>query len=453
MSAVEQYVLVGVARARERWASDLARWSTSGAAPLEFVKCLTPDEARAVLGSGRRASALLLDARGPGVDRDLIAAAAAVNVPTIVVSDGSVHRDWDALGCAVVIDQELELSELMEVLDRETVPVDRSRRPGRTILSPDHRPRTGRVIAVVGIGGAGASTVAMAAAQDLATDAGRAVPSEGSVAPEGGLVLVDGARRGSLAMYHHIGDVVPGLPELVEAHRSDRLDPEAVRELTFDVPRRGYHLLLGRRRTADWVTARRGAVDAAIDGLTRAYATVVVDLDPDVDDQAATGSPDVEDRHAVTLASLEIADLVLVVGRGDLHGVQALVGLLDELLDAGVPAPRILPVINGAPRSPAARSAITAAVARLAEGVDADTAVRPVLHLRRVRNLEDVHDRVAPLPRSLTRPVGHQVRHLLSSPAGRPSDTTARRRVRAGELGTAVLALGAHDDEPRSDVA
>ena len=43
MSGGEQYVLIGVARPRERWSSDLARWSTCGAAPIVFVMCLTAD--------------------------------------------------------------------------------------------------------------------------------------------------------------------------------------------------------------------------------------------------------------------------------------------------------------------------------------------------------------------------------------------------------------------------
>ena len=74
MSA-DRFVVVGVTRARARWVADLARWSTDGAAPIEFVSCLTATEAGAVLGTGRRVSALLLDARGPGIDRDLIDAA------------------------------------------------------------------------------------------------------------------------------------------------------------------------------------------------------------------------------------------------------------------------------------------------------------------------------------------------------------------------------------------
>ena len=76
----DPYVIVGVARTRQGWFSEVARWSTSGAAPVEFLKCLTTDEARALLGSGRRASALLVDAATPGLDRELTADAAAFGV-------------------------------------------------------------------------------------------------------------------------------------------------------------------------------------------------------------------------------------------------------------------------------------------------------------------------------------------------------------------------------------
>jgi hypothetical protein len=153
MTGDGQYVLVGVARARERWSSDLARWATSGAAPIEFVKCLTADEANAVLGTGRRASALLLDARGPGIDRDLIATAADLGTPTIVVSDRSVHRDWDALGCAAVVDHELDPATLLRCW-----PGTPSRSTGRVVLggpAEARREPARRVLAVVGPGGTG----------------------------------------------------------------------------------------------------------------------------------------------------------------------------------------------------------------------------------------------------------------------------------------------------------
>ena len=319
-----------------------------------------------------------------------------------MVTDGSLQRDWDALGCAAVLDHRLSLQSLLERLDQHAAAVDRSRRPGRIEIGPARRAPGGRSIAVVGSGGVGTTTVAMALCQALGCD--------GSAT-----VLVDGARRGNLAMYHHIGDVIPGMPELVDAHRSDRLDPAEVRSLTFEVPSRGYSVLLGRRRVADWVTLRRRSVDAALDALLRSFSTVVIDIDPDLDGQADTGSPDVEDRHAVSLAALHTADLVAVVGRPGLHGVHALTALIDDVLCAGTPPHRVLPVVVDSARSPAARATLAASIPRLVgdAGAPADEPLQPVLQLRRVRGMDDIHDRVAPMPASLCRPLGRAAQHLL----------------------------------------
>ena len=95
----DRFVVVGVTRARARWVADLARWSTDGAAPIEFISCLTATEAGAVLGTGRRVSALLLDARGPGIDRDLIdAASTATGMPSAAppwsTTDWTPGRWW-----------------------------------------------------------------------------------------------------------------------------------------------------------------------------------------------------------------------------------------------------------------------------------------------------------------------------------------------------------------------
>lgn len=437
----EQFVLVGVARTRAAWASDLARWSTSGAAPIEFVKCLTPDEAAVVLGSGRRVSALLVDARSAGADRDLIGTAADAGVPTLVISDRTVHRDWDALGVTAVIEHDPDPRALLDTLARHCTPVDRSRRTARSRLDPDpDTSRPGRLVAVLGTGGSGSSTVAMALAQALAS------------AAVGRVVLVDGGHRNDLAMYHDVGDVLPGLPELVEAHRSDRLDPEEVRRLTFPIPSRGYSVLLGRRRRADWVTLRRRSVDAAIESLGRSFDLTIIDATADLDGQSLTGSADVEDRHAVALAATASADLTLVTGRADLHGLHALVDLLGEVLATGVPADRVVPVLVGVPRSPATRARLTAATSRLAavgpQGDGASDQLQPPLMLPRVRQLDDRHDRVAPLPISLCAPAGHRIERLLGSLDHRVPASKADR-IRVGELATDADPW----DGPTSEVA
>src|SRR3546814_2814274 len=70
-------------------------------------------------------------------------------------------------------------------------------------------------------------------------------------------------------MLHAARDVVPGVAELVEAHRSGSPGPHEVRDLTWEVGARGYRLLLGLRRHRDWTAIRPRAFDAALDGLRR----------------------------------------------------------------------------------------------------------------------------------------------------------------------------------------
>lgn len=422
MSA-ERYVLVGVTRARARWVSDLARWATDGAAPIEFVSCLSATEAGAVLGTGRRVSALLLDARGPGIDRDLIDAARAADIPSIVVTDGTVHRDWSALGCTTVIEDNLDPASLARHLQKHARPVGPSRRPGRSTLRPT-QVVTGRVFAVVGTGGSGTSTVAMALAQaaSLSSDS---------------IVLLDGAGRGSLAMYHGLGDVVPGLPELVEAHRSDNIDPDDVRALTHEVPSRGYRVLLGRRRMADWVTLRRRSVDAALATLARTFTTLVIDMDAEFDDRAETGSSDVEDRHAVNLAAIDLAHVVLVVGRSGLHGLHNLTAVIEDLLDAGVPAHRVVPVITDAPMSKAARMLLRRTIDKLTDSDDGDGIHRAVM-LRHFRSMEDIHNRVDPMPGRLVDQLHRSVVLGSEAIAPRPHRTVDPEPVTVGDLDTDI---------------
>lgn len=447
MSA-DRYVLVVVGRARERWLTELGRWSTTGAAPLEVLRCLGGEEALAVLGSGRRVSALMVDARA-AVDRDLVATAGAHDVPTLVVSDGSVHRDWEALGCVAVLDAGFDRDRLLSALAEHCTTVDRTRRPARVTLAR-REPTACTFVGVLGTGGSGTSTVAMGLAQAVGADSSTGTDGAGRV------VLVDGARRGELAMYHDVGDVIPGLPELVEAHRGDRLDPLSARELTYRIDERGYDLLLGRRRPNDWVVLRRRAVAAALDTLARSYRAVIVDMDADLDGEHDTGSADVGDRHSVAISVLERADVVLVVGRPGLKGLHSLATLLGDVVDAGVPPTRVQPVINGIGRNPAVRAAASRTLHRLCSTETDDLAVS-ALHLRTVRTLEEVHRRRSALPRVLCEPLGRAVDHLLHTlpRRGADDDATLGDRIRPGELGTRLDRHGTGPLGPldRSDVA
>lgn len=420
----DRYVVVGLARSRCRWFGELARWATAGVAPIEFVKCLTSDEVRAVIGAGRPVSALLVDAGLTRLDRDLVEAAADAGAPTILVGP-SAAQDWEALGCTSALDADFSRDQLVETLDRWARRVDRSTaRPPRRIDLQGPVPRA-PLVGVTGAGGTGASVVAMALAQ--------AAAEEGT-----DTVLVDGCRRADLAMYHDIGDVLPGLPELVDVHRTDDADPDLVRSVEFPVAQRGYRILLGIRRARDWAGLRPRAIDAAIDGLRRTHGMVVIDHDPDLEREVDTGSVDVEDRHAVALHTAARADAVVVVVEPGLKGLHDAVRIIDDLCRVGVAADAILPVLNRAPRSAPARAQLARALRALTvERTDGAARVAAPVFVPHHRSLEGCHRTAAALPASLTRVVWSGVSGRLARPAAR---TTAGgpESVRPGDLGTRI---------------
>lgn len=369
--AGDRYVLLGLARPRASWFRRVAQWSTSGALPVEFLKCVSVEEVRARLASGRPVSAVLVDGRLPSVDRDLLAAAAC---PVIVVDAAPTRHDWKSLGAAAVLPEDVERDELLGVLAAIAVLVGRVTSAELDDAPADPPWSLAPVVAVCGTGGTGASTVAAALAQGI----------------DGDVVLADLALRADQAVLHDVRDVAPALQELVDAHRSARPSPEEVRGLTFHVVERHYHLLLGLRSASQWTAVRRRAFEVAFQSLRAAFEVVVCDVTGDLE-------PEDERTHLAGTA-VRAADAVFAVGRPGVKGVHSLVRLLHELAGGGVERERIVPVLNVAPRHPRARAEITSALAELAPGVGA-----PVfLPERKVEQaLRDVVPLPSPLPAAL----------------------------------------------------
>ena len=354
----ERFVVLGLARARRQWFADVGRWSTSAALPAEFLRCVSVEELRARLGSGRAHSCALLDGGLPVVDRDLLESVREAGTVVMVVDDGRPRRDWVALGAAAVLPAALTREVLLDALATHAVmvgdaavplPGGARREPLDLALAPS------AVAAVCGPGGTGASTVAAALAQGLGED-----PRH-----QGTVVLADLARNAEQAMLHDVRDVMPGIQELVEAHRGGTPSASEVEALTFSVVERRYHLLLGLRQARYWATLRPRAFEAAFDSLRRVFATVVCDVTADFEGEEGSGSADVEERNLMSRTAVSWADAVFAVGRPGVKGVHALVRVIADLAGHGVPAGRIVPVVNTAPRPPRARAEIAATLADL----------------------------------------------------------------------------------------
>lgn len=381
----DRFVVLGVARARSEWFREVAHWGHTAALPIEFVKAVSIDEVRVRLRSGRPYSALLVDHATHGLDRDLVDLAMENGTAVVLVGGGQPAAGTE-LGVSGHLDSRFGRDELLRVLHQVATPVAAAPALGadHLVVRPDESVvHAGRIVAVTGAGGTGRSTVAMALAQNLAAD-----PRQRAM-----VCLADLALDADLALLHDAGDVVPGIVELVEAHRSGRPTIDDVRALTWWVPERGYHLLLGLRRHRDWTSLRKRSISAALDSLRRSFRIAVADVDADLEGERQTGSFDIEERNALARLSIDAASVVCVVGGPGVHGTHGLLRVTRDLLDHGVPASSIVPVVNRAPRRSRERAELTRALEELLPSTGGGEALRPPVQLGAQRRLDtDLRD-------------------------------------------------------------
>lgn len=431
--STERYVVLGLARVRSPWFTEVAKWANSGSLAMDFVKTVSTEEVRSHLSSGRQFSAILVDGGLPGIDRDLLELAAERGSAVVVVTDGG--RDWAGVGASATLPHDFSRLELEGVLGDHATPINRADDVPGQVEHAEARPGfRARTIAVTGSGGTGRSVLASALAQGFGAD----------VAHTDTVVLADLALHADQAMLHDARDVIPGVVELVESHRSGAPTPEEVRSLTFDIVSRRYRLLLGLRRHRDWTALRPRALRAALDGLRQAFTMVIADIDDDLEGEHTTGSADIEDRNLLARTTLSLADVVVVVGAPGVKGTHSMLRVVRDVIGAGVEPARIVPVVNRAPRRGPARTELARTVtALLAASNPGEPVLSPILVTER-RQVEDaLRDGVA-FPAAIVDPLTDAVRIRLDalverSPAPSPFDD--------GPVPVPVGSLGAWDEE------
>jgi hypothetical protein len=431
---MSRYVVFGLAVARSAWFDHVSGLANAGAVPVEFVKCVSASEVAGRLRAGQVCSAVVADEGATGVDRDLVEIAASAGVPVVLVGPGRVTSA--GFGVAAHLTSSFTGPELVDTLKRLARPAAEmaTRVATPAPQAPEPSPDLAPLVAVTGPGGTGASTVAIALAQGLA-----------SRRAAGAVLLADLARRADHALLHATPDVVPGLPEAVDTYRSTALDRGALRSLTFRVDSRGYDVLLGVRRAHDWAAMRPRAFEATIAGLRQAWSLVVADIDGDLEGYAETGSTDIEERnHAARLAVANAAAIV-VVGAPTAKGIHSLLRSVTAVVGAGAEPGRLIPVVNAAPRSRWARAELTRTVRDLVQPrLSSLDGIGAVVHLPWRRAVEPALRDVTGLPSEITRPVTAVVESLLAGPGGVKAPAEVEPlAVRPGTLGLALEGVGA----------
>ena len=400
----ERFVVLGVAPVRREWFTKVSRLAHEAAIPVEFIKCISTNEVISRLESSRPFSAALIDGSANGIDRDLFDLAASVGCSPIVIDHGLVERDWAELGAKAVLPERFEGADLLAVLEDHAQPVGGTTEDPTTAEAGESLDtRRGRVVAVTGSGGMGASTVAMALAQGLAE---RSDPRP--------LVLADMALRSSQALLHDTRDVIPGLTEFVDTHRLGVPNAVEAAASVHSFPERGYDLLLGLRHERDWGSIPARALAASWNTLINRYQTTVCDITGDFDGVEETGSTDIEDRNRLARMAARNSDLVLTVSKGGAWGMRHLIASIVALEEVGVEPSRIVPVINFAPRSPRTRAEITKAVTQLLDGRSKEPrAVAPPTFIPFRKNLDAAVGSGAPMPSAIHSPVTSSVEIFL----------------------------------------
>jgi hypothetical protein len=279
------------------WDDRLRRCLAPGPVAVELIFCRSADELAVRLASGRPCSAVIAPAPVDG----------CAGPPAVPI---------------VVLTSNFSLDELLAELARVGArPIACRDRLPALALPPATPPAVepGRLVAVCGPGGTGASTVAMALASGLPR-----------------AVLADFALRADQLVLHGLAPETRwGLREFLAFPRFPDLRI---------LPGCGYRLLPGLRRPSHWTLVRPGPFDRAL-GVLRTV-DVVADITGDFEGEAETGSIDVEERNHMARRTASLADLVVIVAGPGEKGRHALDRLVTDLLALGVDPSRIVPIIN-----------------------------------------------------------------------------------------------------------
>lgn len=252
------------------------------------------------------------------------------------------------------------------------------------VVADDAAPRRGSVVAVWGpVGAPGRTTTALELAAVLGGLSrgrrrhGRARREAAASAASESALLVDADTYGaSMAARLGLLDDAPGLAAVARAAAHGSLDLPTLARHSPVVGGR-LRVLTGIARAARWPELPASALEVVLERARELADWTVVDCGPLLEaDELLMYDTHAPQRNGATLAALQAADVVVVVGAADPVGVQRLVRGLEDLREVPVPVAGERVVVANRVRASAA-------------GPRPEAAVREAL--ARYAGVEDVH--------------------------------------------------------------
>lgn len=307
---------------------------SSGAVVLK--RCVDLPDLLATAATGQ-ARAAVVAAGLPGLDADSVAALRGAGVAVVVVTAptdpwGSTFPGVHEVVPAADVGALARLVPGAVVAAGADAPTAVPAAPEAEVV-PGGEEVSGRVLAVWGPAGSpGRTTVAVGLAAELA-------------ARGHDTLLVDADGYGG-AVGQHLGvlDEASGLLSAVRLANSGRLDPARLASVAREVGP-GLRVLTGLPRADRWVEVRPAPFDTLLATARALTSYVVLDLGFNLEQEAAAYGSAGPQRNQMTVAGLDHADEVVVVGSADPVGLARLARGLVELPDV-VPAATTRVAVN-----------------------------------------------------------------------------------------------------------
>ncbi len=246
----------------------------------------------------------------PGLDAEVVSAITATGAKVLGFGDDA--EAMSALGIAASVGTDADAAMLATALEdvRDATVV-----PPRPASPPGPVGGQGRIITVWGTGSSPGRTLTAVNLADQACRQGHRS------------VLVDADTvSGMVAATLGLTEESSHLASLCRsaAERSAHLAPDTVPHAAV---RDDFHVITGLTRPERWPEIRASVLESVLQRLAKIYDLVIVDVSDRIDPDDELADP-FYDRHCATRASLETADLVLVLAAGEPIGLQRLVKLL-----------------------------------------------------------------------------------------------------------------------------